>query len=110
MRFIRKQIVLTTIADENITELDTIKKVLESLSKSSVDISIDFIDISVDSTRSYNNARISKISDDKIDIIVRNNKNILHVKDIIMKDILSIKIIMIKIIYLLVKIIAILIC
>ena len=93
MRFIRKQIVLTTIADENIVEIDTIKKVLESLSKSSVDISIDFVDPSIDFTKSYSSARISKISEEKIDIIVRNNKNILHVKDIEMKNILSVKII-----------------
>jgi hypothetical protein len=92
MKFIRKQIILTTITNEDITDIDIIKKTLESLSKSSVDFCIDFTDAQ-DFTITYKNARISKISDETISIIARKGKSIFNVKDIKIKNIVSIKII-----------------
>jgi hypothetical protein len=93
MRFTRKEIILTTITDEDITDINILRDLLKTIQRSSVDLIIDFKEPKTGFTKTHDKSRIMKVSEDDVDILVRQDKSIFNVKGVKITDIISIKII-----------------
>jgi len=68
MRYIRKKTTITTVADFELTDEEEILSLLKKLSKSSVDISIQYIDPSNQFVKSNHKARITSVSDSAVSL------------------------------------------
>lgn len=70
MRFIREQIIKTTVFDEELKENSTIIELLKKLNNSSVDIVIEYKDERNGLTRSFDKARIKNYNEkeNKVDV------------------------------------------
>ena len=88
MRYIRKQIVITTVDDVDLRDKPVIVKLLQNICESSVDINISYSKSGV--LRTYDKCRIVKVNDDSIDIKAFYNKGIVNDTNIALNDIMSI--------------------
>lgn len=68
MRYIRQTISISTVSDDELEDKDTIKELLYNLSKSSINVQIEYEDPKAEIVRSYEVARILKVHDDMVDI------------------------------------------
>jgi len=70
MRFIRRQKLITTVSDQEMTSMEDVKVLLESLCRSDVYIQFVYNDVRSEAMISYNNVRVKRVEDGKVDISV----------------------------------------
>ncbi|MFW6172286.1 MAG: hypothetical protein ACOC5T_00880 [Elusimicrobiota bacterium] len=68
MRYIRQTISISTVSDDEIEDKNIMEEVLYNLSKSSVNIQIEYEDPKAEIVRKYDIVRILKVHDKMIDI------------------------------------------
>lgn len=92
MRYIRQQRFITTISNEDITDVKDIKSLLETLYLSSITVHFVYIDKLRDATISYD-VRIKQVNDLSVDIKAFKGTGSLTMRDIPFVDIVSIKLV-----------------
>jgi len=87
MRYVRKQITVQVIADEQVEGKDTIKALLQNFQKSRTDISISYRRDEHSMLTSHERIRINFVSEDSFDFTVINATHSLVVKKIPIENI-----------------------
>lgn len=95
MRFIRQEHIVTTIINRDISDVDTIKDVLENLLKSSIFFSLilqkTFQSDYTYHTMSYTKSRVKQVREQVVDFIVFNRSALTTIKNISFEDIVEIR-------------------
>ncbi len=94
MRFIRKEKIITTICNTEVSEEETINSLLDNLKKSGIEFSLTikkyFSSLYDYKNIIYNKVRVEKIGDNIVDFIILDKSVIMHLKDIFFSDIVEI--------------------
>jgi len=95
MKYTRKQIVITTVFDDNIEDEDIIFDLINTFSKSSIDLSIEFRDQKIKQSKLCDRARIKEFNKElkTVDLFVMQKSYNFLVKNIPISDIISIKVV-----------------
>lgn len=93
MRYTRKQIITTTVFDDDISDMEIITDLLKTFCKSTIDISIEFKDTKTKQIRFYDKVRIKSINENSIDILVFQKSFNISIKGIVFENIVSIKLV-----------------
>lgn len=94
MRFVRREHIITTICNEDVTEDDVIVSVLNNLKSNRIEFSLtvrkyfdslgDFKDIQ------YSKVRIKEVREDSADFMVFDKSSTTHLRDVVYADIVKI--------------------
>jgi len=68
MRIKRKQIIVTTVVDREVSLPEDIKQILSSIAKGSVDVMVEYRDPSNDYVKRHEKCRIKEVFDDRVSI------------------------------------------
>lgn len=93
MRYVRQQRVITTVCDEEITDMDTVRSLMDQLAKSDAYVSISYNDPQSGYTRNHENVRVRSLKDDKLGIQIHNKTSTFNVHNIPLDHILSVKLV-----------------
>jgi len=95
MKYTRKQIIITTVFDDNIEDEDVILDLVKTFHKSSIDLQVEFRDQKSKQTKSLEKARIKDLNleDKKVDFLVMKKSFNFVEKNILISDIISIKVV-----------------
>ena len=94
MRFIRREHIVNTICNQEVSDRGSIINVLEKLQELKIDFSLIIKKPSSSdynySTINYDKARVKKISEEKIDFLIFNKTALATISDISITDIVEI--------------------
>ena len=94
MKFVRQEKIITTICNEEISDIKTIKEVLENLLKDRIRFSISIRkyipNTSSCQTLIYEKVKVKKVYDEKVDFIILMESSVVVLSDISFNDIESI--------------------
>lgn len=96
MRYIRQQVVTTTISNEELTSKDIILSLCKKIQESSVDVSIEYRDKKTDSVKSYAKARVTSVKDNSLSIRAFFGKSNITIEDIDFESIITLKLVTAK--------------
>lgn len=82
MRYVRKQITIQVIADEQVEDKESIRTLLQNFQKARTDISISYRRDAQSMATSHERVRINLVSEDTFDLTVINSTHSLVVKKI----------------------------
>ncbi len=82
MRYVRKQITIQVIADEQVEDKESIRTLLQNFQKARTDISISYRQDDQSMATSHERVRINLVSEDTFDLTVINSTHSLVVKKI----------------------------
>jgi len=95
MRFIRREQVTTTICNEDVTEEDVVKSVLENLKSNRIEFSLTvkkyFDSMNDFREMQYSKVRVKDVEDAEADFIVFDRSATTHLKEVHFSDIVQIK-------------------
>lgn len=91
MRFVRTQIVETTVFDQELNDQQAILSLLNTLQKSSAYITLEYRDSRTKSVRRNDQVRVKQVDKDSITITIFTRQGNLTVKGITFDNIISIK-------------------
>lgn len=94
MRFIRKQHVITTICNEDVTDDEVVASVLNNLKANRIEFSLTikkyFSSISDFKDMQYNKVRIKEVRENSADFTIFDKSSTTHLKDVSFDDIVKI--------------------
>jgi len=93
MKYTRKQIIATTVFDDDISDMETIVNLFNTFFKSTVDISMEVRDTKTKNIKFYEKVRIKSVNEKTIDILIFQKSFNLSVKSIPFENIISIKLV-----------------
>ena len=93
MRYIRQQIFITTISDQEVTDRSEIYNLFHSLKSSSADFDFSYRDPRIDSIISHKNCRVKNVSKDSIGITSINKRCSVNIKEILFSNVISVKLV-----------------
>ena len=64
MRYKKIQVIRTTVCDEDISDVEDMRSLIDKFSKSHIDISLEYRDVQTDTPRRQERVRIKSIDDD----------------------------------------------
>lgn len=92
MRYIRRELTITNVCDEDIKDTPTIKGILEGMLKEQSDASVMFYPKPGESPLNYERARVLIVNENSVDLQVFRGSNILRVKGIPFENFIEIKV------------------
>ena len=93
MKYTRKQIITTTVFDDNISDMEVIVDLFNTFVKASVDVEMEYRDVKTKNIKFYEKVRIKSVGEKTIDILIFQKSFNLSVKNIPFEDIISIKLV-----------------
>ena len=93
MKYTRKQIITTTVFDDNISDMEVIVDLFNTFVKSSVDVSIEYRDEKTKNIKFNEKVRIKSVGEKTIDILIFQKSFNLSVRNIPFEDVISIKLV-----------------
>lgn len=91
MKYIRKQIIETTVFEGDIKDDSTITSIFEEFKNNTSYLSIEYRDNITKCIKSYQNIKVKSISDRKISITVYTRSGILNIKNINYDDVITLQ-------------------
>ena len=93
MRYIREQIIRTITTDKEFDTIEEIKDLVERLSKSAVDVEIEFRDTHNQFPMAHSKARIRYTNDEEFGITSRRKNSMFKIDNIRYENVLKIRLI-----------------
>ena len=93
MRYTRKQIITTTVFDDDISDITIITDLLKTFCKATIDIVMEFKDNKTQQNRIYDKVRVRSVNEKDVDILVFQKSFNFSVKAVPFENIISIKLV-----------------
>lgn len=94
MKFLRQEYIITTISNKEVSDLETIKNVLNNLKKENIEFSLVTqkpSDLGYSNLRlSYEKVRVKSVNENSVDFIVFNKSSMTNITDISFNNLIEI--------------------